>query len=92
MPRSRIYRRLGFHKDTTRLTDSQRNEIDAYIDDARSLIRLQGTGRRLQIHDIQASSIFLPDGLVLKSGNLADFLRGCTGSLSSWGGQREVKS
>jgi Vitamin B12 dependent methionine synthase, activation domain len=78
MPRSRIYRRLGFRKDTTRLTDNQRNEIEAYIDDASSLIRLQGTGRRLRIHDIHGSSIFLPDGLVLKSGNLADFLRGCT--------------
>ena len=58
MPRSRIYRRLGFRKDTTRLTDSQRNEIDAYIDDARSLIRLQGTGRRLQIFMISRHQVF----------------------------------
>jgi len=78
IPRPQIYKRLGFRTDMTRLSDVRRQEVEAYIDDARSLIRLQGAARRLKILDIRDARIYLPQDLVLASRNLADFLAGCT--------------
>jgi len=78
IPRQQIFRRLGFRMDTTRLSADRKNEVESYIEDARSLMRLQGTGRRMRIHGIGASSTLLPDGLVIESRQLADFLAGCT--------------
>lgn len=78
IPRPQIYKRLGFRKDMTRLSDIRKEEIETYIDDACSLIRLQGAGRRLKIHDIRDAKIHLPGDLVLSSRNLADFLAGST--------------
>jgi cobalamin-dependent methionine synthase I len=78
IPRPQIYKRLGFRKDTTKLSQIRKEEIEAYIDDASSLIRLQGAARRLKIHDIRDAKIYLPQDLVLSSKNLADFLAGST--------------
>jgi len=76
IPRPQIYKRLGFRKDMTKLSDIRRKEIEAYIDDARSLIRLQGMGRRLKIRDIRDAKIYLSNDQVLSSKNLAAFIAG----------------
>lgn len=56
----------------------RKNEIETYIEDARLLMRLQGTGKRMRIQTVRASSTLLADGLVIESRHLAEFLSGCT--------------
>ncbi len=51
VPRDRIYRRLGYRKGKTRLTDSQSEETELQIQDAVSHIRLRGAGIRIPVQE-----------------------------------------
>lgn len=74
-PVSKIYRRLGYRKDETRLTSTERASIDAYIEEALSFIRLRGTARRLAIAARNSKTTTLEGNIVLNSTRLATFLK-----------------
>jgi hypothetical protein len=78
VPREQIYRRLGFRKDTTQLSDSQYEETEKYIEDARSLIRLRGAGRRMPITATASARTTIAEEIILESVKLAAYLKGCT--------------
>lgn len=77
IPRKDIYRRLGFISGVTKISPSQREEIEQQIKDAASLIQLKGVSLRVPIHGIKGSEVSLADGLVFESQHLARFLRSC---------------
>ncbi|HYA13534.1 MAG TPA: vitamin B12 dependent-methionine synthase activation domain-containing protein [Syntrophales bacterium] len=77
IPHKEIYRRLGFTSGVTKISPSQREEIERYIQDAVSIIQLKGVGLRVPILGIKGSEVSLGDGLVFESQHLAKFLRNC---------------
>jgi hypothetical protein len=77
VPRKNIYRRLGFVKGVTDVPTSQKEEIERYIEDASSLIRLKGAGLRMPVVEIKGARIILPDGAEFESRQLAKFLANC---------------
>jgi len=76
-PTEKIYQRLGYRRDITRLTPQQEQLIDRYIDEALALIHLQGMMIRLPICDRGVGFVVLGEDLRLESTNLAAFLHGC---------------
>jgi cobalamin-dependent methionine synthase I len=74
LPEKTIYRRLGFKKDVTRTTASQNAEIQKYMDEARSLVRLKGVGLRASVIEKTAGKIRLEEGVSFESRQLAAFL------------------
>ena len=76
-PRRNIYRRLGFVKGVTSLPPGQKEEIERFIDDAASLIRLKGAGLRMPVETIKGGKIVLKGGAEFESEQLARFLAGC---------------
>jgi hypothetical protein len=76
MPRSAIYRRLGYRKDATRISPGQREEVEGYIADALSLLQLKGSALRLPIGIEKPALIRLPGGDAFASRKLARFLAG----------------
>ena len=77
VPVESIYRRLGYRKGTTRLGSGGKAEVDSWIAEARSLLRLRGAGLRLPILERSPSRIFLPGSTVFESRDLSAFLRDC---------------
>jgi hypothetical protein len=77
VPRSKIYRRLGYRKNITRLLPEQKEESERYIEEARSLIRLKGAGLRLPVLQTGDSEIILPGNIRFESRQLALFLNPC---------------
>ena len=47
LPRTAIYRRLGYRRNATRLDTARHREIEKYLGEAGELITLRGTARRL---------------------------------------------
>lgn len=80
-PRQKIYQRLGYHRQVTQITPQQQTLTDRYIDDALSLIHLQGAVRRIPIIDRQSDVIVLEDGIRLESEKLVAFLHNCDEAL-----------
>jgi hypothetical protein len=80
-PRQKIYQRLGYHSQVTQISPQQQALTDRHIDEALSLIHLQGATRRVPIVDWQSGVIVLEDGIRLISENLAAFLQGCDEAL-----------
>jgi cobalamin-dependent methionine synthase I len=78
IPRKDIYRRLGFARGVTKISPSQKEEIDGHIQDAASIIQLKGVGLRLPIQEIKGLKVAAADGLVFESQHLARFLRTCS--------------
>ncbi len=76
-PIEKIYQRLGYRREITRLTPQQAQLIDRYIDEALALIHLQGIMIRLPICDRGVGFVVLGEALRLESTNLAAFLHGC---------------
>jgi hypothetical protein len=74
-PVSKIYKRLGYRRSETRLTPKERASLDAYIEEALSLIRLKGAARRLVITARNPKTITLEGNTVLKSTRLSTFLK-----------------
>ena len=75
MPRKAIYRRLGYHRATTRLSPEQEGETERIIEDAQGLIGLQGVILRLPVRVEPPDRIILSERDELVSRNLVSFLR-----------------
>lgn len=80
-PRQKIYQRLGFHLQVTQISPQQKQQTDGYIDEAASMIHLQGTVVRLSIIDRGTGVIVLENGIRLVSNHLEAFLRDCDETL-----------
>lgn len=76
-PADKIYSRLGFRKSTTTLSTANRLETDRHIDQAASLIQLQGAFLRLPILQNDGRGVRLGEALYFPSEKLAQFLRDC---------------
>jgi hypothetical protein len=76
-PRQEIYQRLGYRLKVTQISPQQKALTDSHIDEALSLIHLQGSARRIPVIDRGKSVIILENGIRLESENLAVFLRDC---------------
>ena len=76
-PRDRIYRRLGYRRKTTVLSEAQRREIDDAIDRGSRLLRLKGVSRRLAVESRDPSGIVLAGGIRFDSARLSAFLEDC---------------
>lgn len=77
VPHERVYRRLGYRKDITRILPRQKGEVERYIADARSLIHLQGTAIRIPIQEKGTARIVLSNNVVFESSQLTAFLEHC---------------
>jgi hypothetical protein len=75
MPRSAIYRRLGYRKDATRISPGQREEVEGYLAAALPLLQLQGSALRLPMEIENKQLIRLPGGNAFASRKLARFLK-----------------
>lgn len=76
-PLERIYRRLGYRKNSTVLSPEEKSGIDRTIDRARSLVRLKGAARRVPIDGRDEGTLVLAGGTRFASSRLASFLEGC---------------
>lgn len=76
-PRAKIYQRLGFKKRTTQIPVNQRKEIDRFIDEAASIISLQGSLLRTPINKNDGKKIILAGNLTFTSEKLSTFLLNC---------------
>jgi hypothetical protein len=76
-PTAKIYSRLGFKEKSTSLSPSRRQETDRHIQEAVSLICLQGSFLLLPILKNDGRSIDLAPDLSFSSAKLARFLGGC---------------
>ena len=77
VPKEGIYRRLGSQKGITKLTIGQEQEVDSYINEAVGIIELKGSARRLAVKELTPDLVGLERGVVFKSRNVADLLKGC---------------
>ncbi len=80
-PYEAIYRRLGYRRGVTGLSQREKTETEASIDRALSLIRLRGAALRLHVHRQGSAIIAFPDGAVLESIRLFKFLGECDEAL-----------
>lgn len=77
VPRSKIYKRLGYRKNVTRMLPGQKEESERYIEDARALIYLKGAVLRLPVLQAGTSELILPGKIRFESRQLALFLKSC---------------
>jgi len=77
IPREAIYRRLGFRRSATTLTEAQRAETERSIQEAMDLIRLKGALLRMPLRIEAPCQIVVPGEAVFESAHLATFLRDC---------------
>jgi len=83
-PRKRIYKRLGYRQGITRIPSERESEVEKYISEALSLIKLQGVGRRLPVWWKNDHQVILADGAgdeVFKSRRLSRFFGECREAL-----------
>lgn len=76
-PVHRIYSRMGFKKQSTTLSSSQKNETDHNIREAASLIFLQGLFHPIPVLQNNGQTVELAGGLSFTSRKLAAFLADC---------------
>ena len=76
-PEESIYKRLGYRRGKTQLIPQQKKEVEGYIEDALSFIKLKGAGIRIPIQGAKSSQIVLSTSIIFKSTHLASFLKGC---------------
>jgi len=81
LPRAAIYTRLGFKKKTTKLDPSDLRETDRLIDEAASLIVLQGAFFRSAVVRRNEHCVELSETAAFESVKLAAFLRDCREAL-----------
>ncbi len=77
-PMAQIYSRLGFKKATTSVSSGRRRETDRYVEEAASMIRLQGSFLRLSIRKNDGQIIVLEGRTIFRSEKLSAFLGDCT--------------
>lgn len=76
-PTAKIYSRLGFKKRITSISSSRQKETDRHMEEAVSIISLQGSFLLLPIHENDGRKIRLAGGLSFDSSKLAAFLGNC---------------
>jgi len=77
IPVDAVYHRLKYRSEITSLSEKQRAEIKAAIEEARNLLSMKGALRRLRSQVSEGHYVVLETGDVLKSDKLALFLEGC---------------
>lgn len=77
VPRVDIYRRLKFDNKTTKISDTQKKEIELYISEALALIKLKAAILRIKIDKNSGKEVFFSSKLVFKSKNIAYLLKNC---------------
>ena len=80
-PLDAIYRRLGYRRGTTKISDRKREEIERHINYALSLVSLKGAGLRVSLKDVTSHLVVFENGIEIESEKLARFLKGCTEAL-----------
>lgn len=83
-PLKRIYKRLGYRQGITRIPSERESEVEKYISEALSLIKLRGVGRRLPVWWKNDHQVILADGAgdeVFKSRRLSRFFGECREAL-----------
>ncbi len=76
-PAAQIYSRLGFKKKVTALSSSHQKETNRHIEEAASIINLQGSFLRLPISKNDGQRITLAGQIIFNSTKLSIFLRDC---------------
>jgi len=76
-PLAKIYSQLGYKEKSTSLSSSRRQETDRYIQEAVSLICLQGSFLIVPIHKNDGRKTELASDLSFNSAKLARFLGDC---------------
>jgi hypothetical protein len=76
-PTAQIYSRLGFKKKITSISPSRQKETDRHIEEAASLIHLEGSFLRLLINKNDGQNILLAKQVTFVSKKLSAFLRDC---------------
>ncbi len=74
-PLDKIYSRLGFRKKTTALSPAQAQETNCFIQEAASLVRLQGSFLRCPILQNDGRTLHLDGGPSFVSKKLSTFLK-----------------
>ncbi len=77
-PRAKIYSRLGYRKETTKLSPGHQKETDRFIEEAASAISLKGSIFRTIISKNDGEEITLAANLIFSSKKLSAFLRDCS--------------
>lgn len=77
LPKDRIYKRLGYRDNITKIGPKQRKEVNEYIKDALSLINLKAAARFIKIEKITPPEIKLSANTKFISYHLAGLLRDC---------------
>jgi len=77
VPVKRVYTRLGYVQNKTKLGSSQRDKIEGFIEQAKSLLSLKGAAIFLSTEKIEAGQISLSKGVCFNSKALAELLAGC---------------
>lgn len=73
-PKEKIYRRLGYKKTSTKISSTQRDDIERNIAEAVSMIALQGAGIRIPVIEKDRFSVKLSTGIDFQSRDLAKML------------------
>jgi len=76
-PAAKIYSRLGFKKKITSLSASRQKETNHHIEEAASIIRLQGSFLRLPIRKNDGQNISFDEQAIFSSKKLSVFLSDC---------------
>lgn len=77
-PLDRVYARLGYREGVTQISPKQRQEIEADIDQAVSVLKLKGAARRISIVSKQPLRLELSKGVVFKSKLVDSVFTGCS--------------
>jgi len=78
IPLDRIYTRLGYKQGVTQVSPKQKEEIEAYIDQAVSVLKLKGSSRRISIVNKQTLELELSGGIVFKSKLAVSVFKQCS--------------
>lgn len=81
VPKDRVYKRLGYQRDKTRLSSLQRIEIEQYIEESVSFIKLSGAVKRLAIKEKNAFAIVFGQEGIFESKHAAALLKDCDEAL-----------
>ncbi|MCF7876794.1 MAG: hypothetical protein K9L95_02065 [Candidatus Omnitrophica bacterium] len=76
-PKDKIYLRLGYSKDRTKLSQAELAKFESYIDFALDKIKLQGAAATISIKEKSDSEIILEDNIIIKSSSIRKFLNDC---------------
>jgi hypothetical protein len=77
VPYERIYKRLGYQQDVTKIAPQQKAEIERVMEESGGLIDLKGVAKKVSVQEKKDSQIILPENIVFESKNLLSILKDC---------------